>query len=346
MNRKTVLVITSIVLLIASLTACGGDAGIGAKTVPNEERTQNDIAASKISPIQNNRTVDSIDLVNEETDTDATSVLPHEALDVSDNDLIAVLSRSDIPFSASTLTEYDKLVNQATVDIAGALLGIPFLSLLAGTDPTEQTFSFTPEDVTDFVVLYSTVEENGTVQTFYSYFVLHKELATIGINAKVTYRFDSVNGWVVEDTAFISKIESVANLAGTRWFGTATETPLSQIVPQFILYITEFNEDGTMKATFDFPSEPHSGTLTGFYDSNRLSFSFSFDEWIDLPYWGGKPVRIGSGFERGYQINLDGYLFIEDAILRSQDRVGTTSKNGFNVTFGSWFDVSAPDNDS
>ena len=274
-----------------------------------------------------------------------TEVMPHAVLELTDDELLAVISRNDVLFSASTATEFDRLLDQATADIAGALLGMPFLSLLGGShDPTAQSISFDPDEVSDFSVLYSTVSDKGTTQTFYSYFVLHKELATIGVNARVTYRYDAVSGWVVEDTAFVSRIVAVANLAGTRWIGTAADLRHQQRSKQFILDITEFNEDGTMRAVFNYPGEQRSGTLTGFFDTNRLSATFIFDEWIQIPLNPfGRPYRVPDVGERIHRINLDGYLFLDELVLRSPFNIGSGDSFGFSVTFDSRFDVSELD---
>ncbi|MDR2600559.1 MAG: hypothetical protein LBC73_09835 [Oscillospiraceae bacterium] len=276
-----------------------------------------------------------------------TSVQTHAVLDVTEDDLITVLSRSQIPFSASTASDFDKLLDQTTLDIAGALLGIPFFSALAGNDKTAQTFSIVPDEVSDFIVLNTTATEKGTVKTLYSYFKLNKELATIGVNARVTYRYDTVNGWIVDDTAFASKVETIADLAGTKWVGTArTHILAASSERQFILEITELNDDGTMRATFYFPSEDYSGKFTGFLDVNRLNFTFSFDEWIQFPIWNNRRLITDSFMEPGFRINLDGYLFVENLVLRSPDNIGTINFNGFNITFDSRFDVSELNNDS
>jgi hypothetical protein len=480
----TIALITIFALtLIISLAACGdgggSDGASGPREIPNEERIRSDIATNAISPITNNRVIDSIEIINEETDTDSgqhyanvrvfsndseityienmrvayirnedrewvlssispdnstpvlmsplvgakaelareaimgavliidedewiinedrldvfsianqntnleqnrdiivvdvelkdtvlsavgqmqvefrfndgkwessdyrvstefeTSVQAHAVLNLSDDDLLAVISRNNVVFSASTATEYDRMLDKATTDLAGALLGMPFLSLLGGSnDPTEQSFSFTPADVTDFEVLYTTVSDRGTVQTFYSTFRLNKEFAIIDVNAQTVYRFDDVNGWLADDTAFVSRIEAVANLTGTRWTGIVADARTSHRSKQFILDITEFNEDGTMKAVFNLPGEQRSGTLTGFFDTNRLSVTFNFDEWIQTP-------RV---FARVYELRLDGYLFVEDLVLRSPRTIGSGDSFGFSVTLDSWFDVTSLDDDN
>jgi hypothetical protein len=229
-------------------------------------------------------------------------------LNLIDDDLLAVISRNNVVFSASTATE--------------------------------QSFSFTPADVTDFEVLHATASERGTVQTIYSTFKLNKELAIIDVNAQTVYRFDDANGWLTDDTAFVSRIEAVANLTGTRWTGIVADARTSHRSKQFILEITEFNEDGTMKAVFNLPGEQRSGTLTGFFDTNRLSITFNFDEWIQSPLnRSGRPYQIGGPGERMYRLYLDGYLFIEDLVLRSLRTIGSGDSFGFSVTFDSRFDV-------
>jgi hypothetical protein len=227
---------------------------------------------------------------------------------------------------------------------------MPFLSLLGGgNDPTAQAFSFTPADATGFQVLYTTVSDRGTIQTIYSTFTLHKEFAVIGVNAQTTYRFDAVNGWLADDTGFVSRIESITNLAGTRWVGEVQEGGYSQRYQQFILSIIEFNDDGTLRATFDIPSWLTSGVFTGFFDTNRLSVSFTFDEWTQPPLRQNTPPFIASILVRD-KINLTGFLFVEDMLMRSETRVGGAHYHAFSVKFDSWFDVTAqydddPDDD-
>jgi len=261
-----------------------------------------------------------------------TSVQQHARLEATDSALIGVIDNRSIPFSSAVArSESDILIDRAVGDIAGALLGMPFLSGLAQTpDPSAQTISVSANEISDFTVLHSTVSNKGRVQNFYCYFVLGKELATFAVNANVTYEYDAVSGWIAQDVSFVTAVQSV-DLSGTRWTGQcgSNSTGINARWMQFIMEITEFNEDGTMRATMNFPGEQYSHTSTGYFDKSNLTLTFNFEEWIQLPQRFGREVARGSSIARTYETSLNGYFHIDDLSLKS---IWQRDRNIFDVT--------------
>jgi len=65
---KTLLMLCALLLIIATLTACGGS---GLRAIPNANRIQEDLAESGLSIIPTSQTIDNIEIIDYETDRDA-----------------------------------------------------------------------------------------------------------------------------------------------------------------------------------------------------------------------------------------------------------------------------------
>jgi hypothetical protein len=70
MTKKILFTILSAVLIL-TLTACGGDTGSSPRALPNEERIQNDLAVNSRGTIPAGQSIDSLEIVDSETDNDA-----------------------------------------------------------------------------------------------------------------------------------------------------------------------------------------------------------------------------------------------------------------------------------
>jgi len=67
-NIKKIALSLALVLMVITLTACGGG---GARAVPNENRIQEDLAESGLSVIPTSQTIDSVEILDYDTDNDA-----------------------------------------------------------------------------------------------------------------------------------------------------------------------------------------------------------------------------------------------------------------------------------
>ena len=235
-----------------------------------------------------------------------TSVHPHAQLQVSDSQLIANIEANNILFSSAVArTETDILVDAAVADIAGILLGMPFLSALAhAPDPTAQVISISADEISGFRVLHSTVSDKGRAQTFYTYFLLEKELVTFLVNARVTYEFDPVNGWLAQDVSFVTAVQNV-DIEGARWIGRHAR-PFGHEWWQLIVEITAVENDGVIRANVYSFTPDYSHTAIGVFDPRNLTIHLRFDNWIVEP----ARFRIIS------DINLYGFLSVDDSSIR------------------------------
>ena len=487
---KRILLLSSVIILstalILLLTACGdsGGGGTGARAVPNAERIQSDIATNAISPIPNNRKVDSIEIINEDTDTDTgqhsatvrvfsndsevaytenmrvvyirnedrewvlsaitpdssvpvlmsplvganvslvreaiiganliiddeewvvdennlesvtiasqdtnleqnrdtvtvnvelkdvvlsadgqmqvefrfnngvwehseyrvstvfeTSILPHAVLDVTDNELLTILVRHNVTYSPnSAKTAQDIMMEKAALDLVGALTGMPFLSaLLGGGDSGVQTMSISDDEISDFAFIDSVSSEKGTIKTFFSSFLLSKELVDFEVFSQVIYYFDPVNGWGLQDVGFTSIVNEV-KLDDTNWVGTYQIQGIgssTQINPRLTMTVTDITRlsdiDGSIEVIINlYPTIP-SGTGTtrvdagdwrqtakGFINFVELTFELNFDEWIVAPPLAGSSVsrQVPDG------INISGRIDVENSSFSGTRRAGVTN---------------------
>lgn len=271
-----------------------------------------------------------------------TSIHPHAVLDVSDDELIAIITRHNIAYSPRGAIDAQAMITmaQGAVDLVGTLTGMPFLSALFETSGTgEQTMSISEDEISEFTFLDAVATERGTVKTFFSSFTLSKEFVTFDVFSQVVYSFDPVNGWGLHDVGFTSVINAV-NLEGTSWVGTYTRRDGGTYVflggaERITMEITSISHltdiDGAIEVEINiYPTQRSRGTgahippgewrqtARGFVNFVELTFEIMFDEWIVPPPATGprsNPV-VSDG------ISLSGRFDVETATARETSPVG------------------------
>ena len=137
--------------------------------------------------------------------------------------------------------------------------------------------------------------------------------------SEITYKYDSVNGWLLNDVGFVPSVKYV-NLEGTSWRGTFDDPNEGHIT-------LEINEMAIGNSITNIPVKAsayfnniinnyhdYSYTLTGFLNLRDLSIDLSFDKWIiERPQHrpGGTFVYVHDA-RRG----LRGYLSAENSIIQ------------------------------
>jgi hypothetical protein len=474
MKRKTILTIVSLALILIFIAACDDSNGGGtsARAVPNTERIQSDIATNAISPIPSNRTVDSIEIINEETDTDTgqhsatvrvfsndsevaytenmrvvyirnedrewvlsaitsdssapvlmsplvganvslvreailganliidgenwvvddsnlesvtiasqetnleqnrdtmtvnvelkdvvlsadgqmlvefrfnngiwelseyrvgtmfeTSMLPNAALNVTDDDLMAIIVRHEVSYDPTTaIRAQEIMIEQATLDLVGAMTGMPFLSALLGGGSSEQVMSVSSDEISDFIFVDSVAREKGTEISFFSSFTLKKELVDFNVFSQVIYYFDPVNGWGLQDVGFTSVISAI-HLENTMWVSRTGE--------RFTMIITEITPltdidvavDVVVNLTFlqgfdQIPPGDWRYSARGFLNLSELIIGVNFVEWI-----GQVPMRTSRNEHPGLDL-LSGRINVQDSSIS-----GNVRRHGSSIGAGNF----------
>ncbi|MGN0342902.1 MAG: hypothetical protein ACI4DO_08920 [Roseburia sp.] len=141
-------------------------------------------------------------------------------------------------------------------------------------------------ELSDFSITQSTRSNMGTLMTYDCKFLINKEIVTLEAEAAITYLYDRSAGWEVTEVKYPSVAVSSVNYAGLigTWKGQMSEYDSSNYTMQsIVMEITEITDDGYVTASIDVPSENRSCVLKGYIDTNDLSFTLSFEEWIQKP---------------------------------------------------------------
>ena len=243
-----------------------------------------------------------------------TSFLPHAGLDISNDGLISELTKHSIVYNEiAAKTAFDIKKEQLMVGIVGSIIGMPFLSSLAGDqDPTEailETMTFTADEVSGFNIILVDLKEKGTIGTYYTSFILSKGVIDYEVFSEVVYHYDRVNGWLLQDVGFTAIIDSV-NLNNTKWVGTFEPWTRGSFVPnQLTIEFDDFST-GSGSATATAAPPEFKQALTGTVDSLSLTVNLIFNEYVQEPSFDG--IRLGT------------FVSQEDAISRSRINIKGT----------------------
>ena len=237
-----------------------------------------------------------------------TSVHNHAVLNLNESDLLShIIGQSMIYSAVAARTAEEIKMEQDLLDMIGKLSGFPFISLLGGFlhhDPTAQSLSISNDEVSNFMILSMESSERGTIQKYYSSFILNKKLVDFEVLAEIIYNFDNINGWLLYDIGLIP-IVNAFKLEGTKWVGVYNPNNMNDPGNflsgrfRFEMDITEVTHIGTIDSTIhatlnlypeawgsrfgDDSIADYSQSSKGFANHNELTISLSFDEWIIEP---------------------------------------------------------------
>lgn len=182
----------------------------------------------------------------------------------------------------------------------------------------EQVLSVMQNEVSNFVISDSLVSNKGTCKTYNCSFVLNKEVAAFSVDVAILYQY-SMNGWSVTEVNYpvVTISDTYFNKIGGTWKGQMSEFDTSSYHMQSV--IIEITDDGYVTASVDVSAENRSCILKGYIDTNDLSISLKFEEWIKEP----------SRLALIYKPSLYGIIMAEDTSIKCID---TTETNKFEIS--------------
>lgn len=188
-----------------------------------------------------------------------TAMKEEYALNVTEDDLTAKMTETEIPFTG-------------TADNGVGRVGT-------------QTVSATIQEISNFNIDEHKSESKGCSQIYQCSFNLNKLHAVLRVEAVITYVHQNEGGWTASVSEVTSKVIS-ADIQGD-WIGTYTDVPWSG---RSELHISEVQDDGTVTATYRFVPETitkyssvGSYELSGHWDYESLELFLEAGEWIEAP---------------------------------------------------------------
>jgi len=257
------------------------------------------------------------------------SLLPNAEMKWTDDNFINEIIKHRIVYNEiAARTAEHIMMEQVAVGIIGAVIGMPFLSSLAGNEePTEailETFGMTANEVSNFNIIYTEMTDKGSIQKIYTSAILSKGVIDYEIFSEFIFHYDRVNGWILDDVGFTSMIKEI-NLQGSKWSGTYEPWTDGNFLPNRI--VVEFNEvtqNGAVKATVTAAPPEFTQALIGTVDTTSLTINLIFNEYINEPSFTGItlsagwwPVSEEDAIENSH-INLNGTIDLLGTIIRSE----------------------------
>jgi len=242
-----------------------------------------------------------------------TSVLPHAVLELSENELLSnIIGQSMMFCPENARITQEVLISQTSLDVVGSFRDVSFLSTQSDlfNECAIQSISISSEEISDFIFLHYNASNRDTVRSYYSSFILNKELVDFDVYSRIIYQYDVVNGWFIYDIAFTSIVKSIADLEGLRWVGThITRSTVPE--QRLTMEITHIAPDGSMTVIMhSSPYREFSQIYSGHINLNNLSITLTFDEWIGNPPTG--PVN-----EPIFRRDMHGYINANDSSISS-----------------------------
>lgn len=181
------------------------------------------------------------------------------ALNVTEDDLKAKMTETEIPFTGTADNGVGRVSNQ--------------------------TLSAATQEISDFQIDAHNSESKGCKQIYQCSFNLNKSYVVLGVDAKISYVHQNEGGWTASVSEVTSRVIS-ADIQGD-WIGTYTDVPWSG---RSELHISEVQDDGTVTATYRFVPETitkyssvGSYELSGHWDYESLELFLEAGEWIEAP---------------------------------------------------------------
>jgi len=155
-------------------------------------------------------------------------------------------------------------------------------SILREMNWATQTITMTRDEISNFNILDYESSNKGADRVYNFTFDLDKDFVVFAVDAKVSYSYDSMSGWVLGEFSFAAEVKSAA-LEGTSWAGMTL--PWSPALNQrhIIFEILEIADDGAVRVRISATERTAVSTLLGFIDYSDLSITLTFEEWIIEP---------------------------------------------------------------
>jgi len=148
-----------------------------------------------------------------------------------------------------------------------------------------QTITMARNEISNFTIFDYESSNKGANRVYNFSFDLDKDIVMFAVDAQVSYSFNSMSGWTLNDFTFTPKLTSIAGLEGTRWDGTYRNRVRDRNYDGlYSIEIVEVTADGAFRAiaSSETPTS-FSQSLTGTINLTNLNMQFHLEEWIIKP---------------------------------------------------------------
>ena len=141
-------------------------------------------------------------------------------------------------------------------------------------------------------------------------FDLDKDIVMFAVDAKVSYSYDSMSGWVLGDFTFTAEVKS-NTLEGTSWSGMTLPWSPERNQRLIIMEILEVAADGAVRVRISATERTAVSTLLGFINFSDLSITLTFEEWNIEP-------DVNRNLKDRYSVQIvKGHILIEESQIYS-----------------------------